>query len=214
MTDARSTIFLVDDDEAVLRALRRLLGTAGYEVRSYTSPLQFLAEHDPAAPGCAVLDLSMPDIDGLSIQTALSASSGMRPVIFLTGMGDIPTSVRAMRAGAVDFLTKPVQADDLLAAIARAVTLDRDRRRSRSDVAEVAARLGTLTPREREVLALVVAGRLNKQIAHELGTSIKTIKVHRARVMAKMAVRTVADLVRATELAGGTGLAEPSGHKT
>ena len=217
MTDARSTIFLVDDDEAVLRALRRLLGTAGYEVRSYTSPLRFLAEHDPAAPGCAVLDLSMPDVDGLSIQAALSADSGMRPVIFLTGMGDIPTSVRAMRAGAVDFLTKPVQANDLLAAIARAVALDRDRRRSRSDIAEVAARLGTLTPREREVLLLVVAGRLNKQIAHELGTSIKTIKVHRARVMAKMAVRTVADLVRATELAGGAGgaePAEPSGHGT
>ena len=143
----------------------------------------------------------------------------MRPVIFLTGTGDIPTSVRAMRAGAVDFLTKPVQANDLLAAIARAVALDRERRRSRSDVAEVAARLGTLTPREREVLALVVAGRLNKQIAHQLGTSIKTIKVHRARVMAKMAVRTVADLVRATELAGGAGPADlqamgPKGNST
>jgi FixJ family two-component response regulator len=211
---AAATIFLVDDDEAVLRALRRLLGAAGHEVRSYASPLQFLAEHDPAVPGCAVLDLSMPGIDGLGIQAALSAGPGMRPVIFLTGKGDIPTSVRAMRAGAVDFLTKPVEASDLLAAISRAVALDREMRRSRSDAAAVAARLGTLTPREREVLALVVAGRLNKQIAHELGTSIKTIKVHRARVMAKMAVRTVADLVRAAELAQSARPADASGHGT
>jgi FixJ family two-component response regulator len=214
MTDAAATIFLVDDDEAVLRALGRLLATAGYEVRSYTSPVRFLAEHDPAAPGCAVLDLSMPDIDGLSIQAVLSKGSAMRPVIFLTGAGDIPTSVRAMKAGAVDFLTKPIQAGDLLAAVARAVALDRDGRRARSDIAEVAARLDTLTPREREVLALVVAGRLNKQIAHELGTSIKTIKVHRARVMAKMGVRTVADLVRATELTAGAGPAVREGHGT
>jgi FixJ family two-component response regulator len=198
-----ATVFLVDDDEAVLRALRRLLGAAGYEVRSYASPIRFLSEHDGAVVGCVVLDLSMPDIDGLRIQDALSTGAAMRPVIFLSGAGDIPTSVRAMKAGAVDFLTKPVQSADLLAAIERAVALDRERRRSRKGTAEAAARLGTLTPREREVLALVVAGRLNKQIAHDLGASIKTIKVHRARVMAKMGVRTVADLVRAAELAGG-----------
>lgn len=211
---AAATIFLVDDDEAVLRALRRLLAAAGYEVVSYASPLQFLAEHDPAVPGCAVLDLSMPGIDGLGIQAALSAGSEMRPVIFLTGTGDISTSVRAMKAGAVDFLTKPVQANDLLAAIARAVALDREGREARSGAAEAAARLATLTPREREVLTLVVAGRLNKQIAHELGTSIKTIKVHRARVMAKMGVRTVADLVRAAEPAAGATPAAPGDHGT
>ncbi len=214
MTDPPATIYLVDDDEAVLRALRRLLGTLGYEVRSYQSPLQFLAEHDAEAPGCAVLDLSMPDIDGIRIQAALSQGSAMRPVIFLTGAGDIPTSVRAMKAGAIDFLTKPVQSAELVAAIERAVALDRDARRVRHDVVEVRARLGTLTPREREVLALVVAGRLNKQIAHALGASIKTIKVHRARVMAKMGVRTVADLVRATELAGSRAPAGPSSHGT
>ncbi len=214
MSDTTATVFLVDDDEAVLRALRRLLGAAGYEVRSYASSIQFLAEHDPAAPGCAILDLSMPGIDGLGIQTALSAGSGMRPVIFLTGTGDIPTSVRAMKAGAVDFLTKPVQANDLLAAISRAVAIDREGRHARNGAAGAAARLATLTPREREVLTLVVAGRLNKQIAHELGTSIKTIKVHRARVMAKMGVRTVADLVRASELAIGGGPAQPPGHET
>jgi len=211
---AAATIFLVDDDETVLRALRRLLAAAGYEVVTYASPLQFLAEHDAAAPGCAVLDLSMPGIDGLGIQAALSAGCVMRPVIFLTGTGDIPTSVRAMKAGAVDFLTKPVLADDLLAAVARAVAQDREGRRAQSSTAEAAARLATLTPREREVLTLVVAGRLNKQIAHELGTSIKTIKVHRARVMTKMGVRTVADLVRAAEPAGGATQAAPADHKT
>lgn len=213
MTDA-ATIFLVDDDEAVLRALRRLLGAAGYAVRSFRSPLEFLAEHDPDPPGCAVLDLSMPDLDGLGIQAALSAGAVMRPVIFLTGAGDIPTSVRAMKAGAVDFLTKPVQSAELLAAIERALALDREARRVRHDVAGVRVRLESLTPREREVMGLVVAGRLNKQIAHELGASIKTIKVHRARVMAKMGVRTVADLVRAAELAIGPAPAEPSSHGT
>ena len=214
MSDTAATVFLVDDDEAVLRALRRLLGAAGYAVRTFASSVQFLAEHDPAAPGCAVLDLSMPGMDGLGIQAALSADSGMRPVIFLTGTGDIPTSVRAMKAGAVDFLTKPVQASDLLAAISRAVALDREARQARSGAAGVAARIASLTPREREVLTLVVAGRLNKQIAHELGTSIKTIKVHRARVMTKMGVRTVADLVRAAELAVGAGPPQPTGHGT
>ena len=201
MSDARPTIFLVDDDQAVLRALRRLLGAAGHDVRSYQSPRRFMAEHDPAVPGCAVLDLSMPDIDGLQIQAALSSGAAMRPVIFLTGAGDIPTSVRAMKAGAVDFLTKPVQSGDLLAAIGRALALDRDRRQAREQVDGATGKLATLTPREREVLTLVVAGRLNKQIAHELGTSIKTIKVHRPRVMTKMGVRTVADLVRAAGLA-------------
>jgi FixJ family two-component response regulator len=126
-------------------------------------------------------------------------------VIFLTGAGDIPTSVTAMKAGAVDFLTKPVKSADLLAAIERAIALDRESRRTRHDVAEVSARIETLTPREREVMALVVAGRLNKQIAHDLGASIKTVKVHRARVMTKMGVRTVADLVRATGHAGIAG---------
>lgn len=205
MSGASPVVFLVDDDAGILRALRRLLGANGYEVRTYQSPLAFLAEHDADAPGCAVLDVAMPDIDGLQIQAALTSGSAVRPVIFLTGAGDIPTSVRAMKAGAVDFLTKPVDSADLLAAIERAIAADAESRRSRHDVAEVSARIGTLTPRERQVLALVVAGRLNKQIAHDLGASIKTIKVHRARVMAKMGVRSVADLVRAAELAGGAG---------
>jgi FixJ family two-component response regulator len=205
MNETSPVIFLVDDDESVLRSLRRLLGAAGHEVRTYQSPLAFLEEHDPEAPGCAVLDLSMPDIDGLEIQAALTSGEATRPVIFLTGAGDIPTSVTAMKAGAVDFLTKPVKSADLLAAIERAIALDRESRRTRHDVAEVSARIETLTPREREVMALVVAGRLNKQIAHDLGASIKTVKVHRARVMTKMGVRTVADLVRATGHAGIAG---------
>lgn len=202
MSEALPTIFLVDDDERVLQALARLLGAAGYAVRTHQSPQAFLAEHDPAVPGCAVLDLSMPEIDGLAIQAALATGPVVRPVIFLTGAGDIPTSVRAMKAGAVDFLTKPVERDALFAAIERALAADGDARRAREGGAAASARLETLTPREREVLLHVVAGRQNKQIAHDLGASIKTIKVHRGRVMAKMGAQSVIDLVHAAEAAG------------
>jgi RNA polymerase sigma factor (sigma-70 family) len=196
MSDPAYTIFIVDDDIDVLRALERMLRAAGYGVRTYTSPVEFLAEHDARIPGCAVLDVSMPGLDGLELQAALTTSFATRAVVFLTGAGDIPTSVRAMRAGAVDFLTKPASGGDLIVAIERAIARDTKARRTSEEVATIEARLSKLTPREREVLALVAAGRLNKQIAGELGTSEKTIKVHRGRVMAKMEVRTVADLVR------------------
>jgi FixJ family two-component response regulator len=207
MSEPEPTVFLVDDDGPVLRALARLLGAAGYAVRPYQSPEAFLAEHDGAVPGCAVLDLSMPGIDGLAIQAALAAGPVFRPVIFLTGAGDIPTSVRAMKAGAVDFLTKPVDRDALFAAVGQAIAADREARRAQGGLAATRARVASLTPREREVLALVVAGRLNKQIAHALGTSVKTVKVHRGRMMAKMGVHTVADLVRA---AGAAAIAAPT----
>ncbi|TIQ23088.1 MAG: response regulator transcription factor [Mesorhizobium sp.] len=196
MSDPAYTVFIVDDDIDVLRALERVLKAAGYGVRTYTSPVEFLAEHDAGIPGCAVLDVSMPGLDGLELQAALATSFATRAVVFLTGAGDIPTSVRAMRAGAIDFLTKPASSSDLIAAIERAIARDADARRISVEVAVIEARLSKLTPREREVLALVAAGRLNKQIAGELGTSEKTIKVHRGRVMEKMGVRTVADLVR------------------
>jgi FixJ family two-component response regulator len=196
------TVFIVDDDAGVLKALSRLLRAKGYEVRSFTSPQEFLTHHDAAAPGCTVLDVAMPGLDGLALQQALTAGGSHRPVIFLTGRGDIPTSVRAMKAGAIDFLTKPVSDKDLLDAIARAVDQDAKSRQSRAELASIQAKITTLTPREREVLTHVVAGRLNKQIAGDLGTVEKTIKVHRGRVMEKLGVRTVADLVRLAEKAG------------
>jgi FixJ family two-component response regulator len=200
--DGMSTVFIVDDDAGVLKGLSRLLRAHGHDVRAYLSPQEFLAQHDATIPGCAVLDVAMPGLDGLALQEALTASSSYRPVIFITGKGDIPTSVRAMKAGAVDFLTKPVSDGELLAAVARAVEQDAQSRRAHAELATIEARITTLTPREREVLTHVVAGRLNKQIAGELGTVEKTIKVHRSRMMEKLGVRTVADLVRMAEKAG------------
>jgi FixJ family two-component response regulator len=198
-------VFIVDDDASVLRALSRLLRAKGYDVRSYTSPQEFLECHDPAVPGCAVLDVSMPGLDGLGLQQALTTGASHRVVIFITGKGDIPTSVRAMRCGAIDFLTKPVNPNCLLEAVSRAVEQDAKSRQARAEVASIEAKITTLTPREREVLTHVVAGRLNKQIACDLGTVEKTIKVHRSRMMVKLGQRTVADLVRTAEKAGIAG---------
>ena len=196
------TVFLVDDDAGVLKALSRLLRAKGYNIQSYTSPQEFLARHDATMAGCAVLDVSMPGLDGLELQQALAVEGSPRPVIFITGKGDIPTSVRAMKAGALDFLTKPVSEEDLLAAVGRAEEQDAKSRQDRADVASIQAKLATLTPREREVLTHVVAGRLNKQIAGDLGTVEKTIKVHRSRMLDKLGVRTIADLVRLAQKAG------------
>ncbi|MCP3393654.1 response regulator [Bradyrhizobium sp. CCGB12] len=205
MTNTRFTVFLVDDDASVLTALSRLLRTRGYEVRAFASPHAFLAEHDASIPGCAVFDVSMPDLDGLELQQELTTGGSQRPIIFLTGRGDIPTSVRAMRAGAIDFLTKPVRDVDLLAAIARAEKDDVSTRNRNAELQSINARLALLTPREREVMTHVITGRLNKQIAGDLGTVEKTVKVHRGRVMEKMGVRSVADLVRLAEKAGISG---------
>jgi FixJ family two-component response regulator len=202
MSDGDFTVFIVDDDPGVLRALARLLAAASYRTRSFASPEAFLSQHDPAEPGCAVFDVAMPDVDGLELQRLLYDSGIERPIIFVTGQGDIPTSVRAMRAGAVDFLTKPVSSEALLAAVSRARQLDAQIRAARNETASIEARLARLTPREREVLTHVVAGRLNKQIAGDLGTVEKTIKVHRGRMMSKLGVRTVQDLVRLAERAG------------
>jgi FixJ family two-component response regulator len=196
------TVFLVDDDAGVLKALSWLLRARGYDTQSFTSPQEFLVSHDATKPGCAVLDVSMPGLDGLELQQALAAGGCARPVIFLTGRGDIPTSVRAMRAGAIDFLTKPVSDDDLLAAIARAEKEDAETRQADTELQSIAARIALLTPREREVMTHVIAGKLNKQIAADLGSAEKTVKVHRSRVMEKMGVRSVAALVRLTAKAG------------
>jgi FixJ family two-component response regulator len=202
------TVFLVDDDTRLLTALARQLRVKGYDTRSFSSPQQFLDQHDATVPGCAVLDVSMPGLDGLELQRALTVGGAGRPVIFLTGRGDIPTSVRAMKAGAIDFLTKPVRQQDLLAAIVRARELDTTARQARAELAAIQAKIASLTPREREVLSHVVAGRLNKQIAGDLGTVEKTIKFHRGRMMQKLGVRTVADLVRLAEKVGIT-IAKP-----
>jgi FixJ family two-component response regulator len=190
-----SVIWLVDDDAAVLRGLERLLGAEGFETRCFLDASAFLEAHDPAVPGCAVIDLGLRTTNGLAVQEELGQDGGFRPVIFLTGQGSIPTAVQAMRAGAVDFLTKPVEAERLLAAIHTALALDRERRSQRSAEQDLRALLATLTPREHEVLQEIVSGRLNKQIAHRLGAAEKTIKVHRGRVMQKMGVRSVAELV-------------------
>jgi FixJ family two-component response regulator len=201
-SDSGSVVFLVDDDPGVLKALTRLLRTKGHEVRPFSSSREFLAGHDPSVPGCAIFDVSMPDLDGLQLQAALTAGGIDRPVIFITGVGDIPVSVRAMKAGAIDFLTKPVSTRQLLEAIARATEIDAKGREVRIELATINDRISTLTAREREVLAHVIAGRLNKQIAAALGIVEKTIKLHRGRMMRKMGVRTVADLVRMAERAG------------
>jgi FixJ family two-component response regulator len=198
----RTTVYLVDDDAAVLKGLRRLLTSAGLHVVAFESPRDFLEGLDREASGCVVLDFSMPGLNGLELQQALAASGNALPVIFLTGKGDIPTSVQAMKGGAADFLTKPVDGEVLLAAIRGAIERDRSQRAERAERDDIARRLATLTARERDVLRHVVAGRLNKQIAAELGTVEKTVKVHRARVMEKMQARSLAELVRLAQKAG------------
>ena len=200
--DSMFTVFLVDDEERVLKGLSRLLKANGYDVWPFTSAQEYLEQHDPSIPGCAVLDVSMPGLDGLALQQILAAGDIQLPIIFLTGKGDIPTSVRAMKAGAIDFLTKPAEDKDLLNAIARAEIDDAKARQIGAELAAIKAKIATLTHREREVLSHVVAGRLNKQIAGDLGTVEKTIKVHRGRMMEKLGVRSVADLVRLAEKAG------------
>jgi FixJ family two-component response regulator len=203
MSDAQAMVFIVDDDPAVLKSLARLLRAAGVKAATFGSSEEFLERFDPAAPACLVLDIAMPGLNGMALQEALKAKGFTIPIIFLTGQGDIPTSVQAMKRGAQDFLTKPVNADDLLAAVSAALDKDRGSRRARAELDDILERLATLTPREREVLEHVVAGQLNKQTAADLGTVEKTIKVHRARVMEKMKAQSVAELVR---LAGRAGI--------
>jgi FixJ family two-component response regulator len=196
------TVFVIDDDSAVLDALGRLLRSYDLNVATFASPQQFLDQLESCQHGCLVLDVEMPNLNGLELQQQLAARGNELPVIFLTGHGDIPMSVQAMKHGAVDFLTKPVQAHDLIECVHDALEKDRSNQQTRTDMDEIRQRMATLTPREREVLDHVVAGKLNKQIAADLGTVEKTIKVHRAHVMTKLKVRTVADLVRLTERAG------------
>lgn len=190
-----SVVWLVDDDPGVLRALQRLLAAEGHDTRAFPDAAAFLAAHDASLPGCAVVDLGLPGLDGLALQHRLADAGDPCPVIFLSGQGSIPAAVQAMRGGAVDFLTKPVETATLLAAIQVALARDAGNRARRAADADLRARLESLTPREREVMAEVVTGLLNKQIADRLGAAEKTIKVHRGRVMHKMGVRSIAELV-------------------
>jgi len=202
MTSSAPTVFVVDDDPSVRRGVERLLRSAGLAAEAFASARDFLERYDSDAVGCVILDLAMPGFDGLQMQQVLADRGSALPIIFLTGHGDIPSSVRAMKRGAVDFLTKPVNGDDLLAAVRNAIGRCEALHREREEIADIRRRFTTLTPREREVLAHVLSGKLNKQIAADLGTIEHTIKVHRARVMQKMQARTLAALVRLAQRAG------------
>jgi FixJ family two-component response regulator len=199
-----SKVYVVDDDPEVLQATERLLEAAGMTVAAFQSPRAFLAAYDEPGGGCLLLDLAMPELSGVEVQRALAERGKLLPVVFLTGRGDIRTCAEAMKNGAVDFLTKPVDDADLLAAVGRALERAAVLRQARAARTRSESLLALLTAREREVLAQIVAGRINKQIAAELGTGEKTVKFHRGNLMRKLGVRSVADLVRLAERAGVT----------
>jgi len=199
MTTPTGIVYLLDDEPAMVKALTRLLRSKQFTVQGFTSVKEFFAAYQPQTLACLVLDVAMPELNGLELQQQLTHQGILLPIIFLTGHGDIPMSVRAIKDGASDFLTKPVDAAALVAAVRAALQKAVSQHQSIAETAELAARWTTLTPREREVMAQVVAGQLNKQIAADLGIVEETVKVHRGRVMAKMKVSSVADLVRAAE---------------
>lgn len=194
---AEGTVYVVDDDASMRKAMGRLCQAAGLNVKTFTCARELLDQGPPSCPACLVLDLRLPDLSGLDLQAELAARHIQTPVVFITGHGDIPTSVRAMRAGAADFLTKPFSRRNVLTVIRSALNRDRQFQPAQAEKQALERQLSTLTPREREVFVHVVQGLLNKQIADELGASEQTIKVHRGRVMQKMQVRSVAELVQA-----------------
>jgi FixJ family two-component response regulator len=197
-----STVFLLDDEPGMLKALTRLLKAEGYIVRAFTSAKAFLESYQPEALSCLVLDVAMPELDGIELQQRLTRAGILLPIVFLTGHGDIPMSVQAIKAGALDFLTKPVKDVDLLRAVRAALQRAAEQRELIMETTLLRQRYSSLTPRERAVMAHVVAGELNKQVAYALGIGEHTVKVHRSRVMDKMGVQSLADLVRAAERLG------------
>ena len=202
MTTTEPTVFVIDDDKAIRSAIKNLLESVGLRVGVFSSPREFLREGHKDKPGCLVLDVRLPGASGLDFQHELATGNVEIPVIFITGHGDIPMSVQAMKAGAVDFLTKPFRDQDLLDAIQRAIGRDQARRQLETEGVDIRNRFSSLTPREREVMSLVVAGLLNKQVAAQMGTSETTAKIHRGQVMRKMQAQSLPDLVRMSERLG------------
>jgi FixJ family two-component response regulator len=203
------TVFLVDDDPGVLKALSRVLRADGWSVESFESAEAFLARPEHVVEGCLVLDVAMPGLDGLELQRRLAAAGASLPIVFVSGHGDIPMAVRAIQAGATNFLTKPVQAQALIAAVRAAIEQDTSARQARANIEELRQRLASLTPREREVLTALAAGRLNKQIAGDLGVVEQTVKFHRTRIMRRMKARTVAELMLIAARLGIGGVVPP-----
>lgn len=207
MSGPGSVVFVVDDEDSVLRATARLLRAAGLVVRTYSSGTSLLSELDVETPGCVVADLQMPGLNGLELQQALTAAGCSLPIVFLSGHGDVSSSVRAMRGGAEDFIQKTAPADELLAAVRRAIERDALDRAAATDRQRLGARLDLLTPREREVLLHVVRGRLNKQIAADLGIHERTVKLHRTAITTKLGIHSVAEL---TSFCHDVGLLDPA----
>jgi FixJ family two-component response regulator len=202
MNDHSGVVFVIDDDASLRRAIQRVLGSVGLHVELFGSAREFLAASRPDVLSCVVLDIRLPGMSGLDLQCELTSAGIHIPLIFITSYGDIPMSVRAMKAGAVEFLTKPFRDQDLLDAIQLALKRDKLRRESEADVQSLRERFASLTPREREILPLVVSGLLNKQIAASIGTSEATVKVHRSQLTRKMGAQSLADLVRMAERIG------------
>jgi len=192
-------VHVVDDEPSIRNSTKELAESVGLQVRTFAAAQEFLGSQRPDVPGCLVLDVRLPGLSGLDLQRELGKMKNPLPIIFITGHGDIPMSVRAMKAGAIDFLAKPYRHQDLLDAIARAIECDRLDRRERAEVAELRSRYESLTPREREVMGFLVKGLLNKQVGAELGMTLPTVKFHRAHVMQKMKVGSIAELVRICE---------------